>query len=279
MDDDRRAQITAALRRYRETVTRHSFTLLRTLVEAVEELPPPEYHSEETVQFLRLQTFDMCLGGSVSELIKSPRDLLSDDIRDELVRRTGLDGVSPREIDLEGREKYFAAVRARIAELNVEVAEFPPADLAYLCTLVAGISGPGLSYHHDSQQIEFVTALADADRVLADCVSVPVRYIKNEKYDAHAESPYNQLTWVWEDWEIAVAFQIGQAPFTGGSFALYCRKEDSAKQWKWRYGIHDGDWCSDVYDSVEDFLDYYAHFREQTTEEVLEYVRNEGLDG
>lgn len=109
------------------------------------------------------------------------------------------------------------------------MAEFPPADLAYLCTLVAGISGPGLSYHRDSQQIELVTALADAERVLEDCVSVPVRYNKDEKYDAHAESPYDQLSWVWEDWEIAVAFQIGQAPFPGGSFALYCRKENSGK--------------------------------------------------
>jgi hypothetical protein len=273
MDDERRAQITAALRRYRETVTRHSFTLVRALVEAVEEMPAPEYYSEETVQYLRLRELDLTLGGPVAEsgLVRSPRDLLRDDIRDEVVGLTGLDGVSPADMDLEGREKYFAAVRARIAELNVEVAEFPPADLAYLCTLVPGISGPGLRYHHDSQQIEFLTALEDADRVLEDFVMVPVRY------DAPAELPYHQLTWVWEDWEIAVAFQIGQAPFPGGSFALYCRKADSAKQWKWRYGIHDGDWCSDVYDSVEDFLDYYAHFRGQTTEEVLEYVRNASL--
>jgi hypothetical protein len=46
----------------------------------------------------------------------------------------GLDGVCHSEVDLKGREEYFAAVRARIAELNVEVVEFPPTDLAYLPT-------------------------------------------------------------------------------------------------------------------------------------------------
>jgi len=277
MDDERHAQISAALHRYRETVTRHNLTLLRTLVEAVEEKPAPKYRSEEEVQYLRLRMLDFSCG-PVSDLIKSPRDLLSDDIRDEVVSQTALDGVSPCENDLEEREKWFAAVRARIAEVNVEVAEFPPADLAYLCTLVSGIIGPGFFYHHLSQQIEFVTALADATSSLSGRVIVPVRYNENEKYDPRSESQCNPLRFLWEDWEIAVAFQIGEAPWPGGSFALYCRKEDSAKQWKWRYGLHDDGWYSDVYDSVEHFLDYYAHFREQTTEEVLEYVRNHSLE-
>jgi hypothetical protein len=39
-------------------------------------------------------------------------------------------------------------------------------------------------------------------------------------------------------------------------------------KWKWRYGVHDEDWCSDVYDIVEEFLGFYAHFKEQTEEGV-----------
>jgi hypothetical protein len=41
MNDGRHAEIAAALRQYRETVTQHSFSLLRTLVEPIEVLPPP----------------------------------------------------------------------------------------------------------------------------------------------------------------------------------------------------------------------------------------------
>jgi hypothetical protein len=105
-------------------------------------------------------------------------------------------------------------------------------------------------------------------------VGVPVRY--DEDGDEELEEKYDELTWIWTDWEVAVAFQFGEAPFSGGSFALYCRKEDN-KEWKWRYGIYDGDWCSDAYDSVEEFLDYYAHFREQTEEDVRKDVNRGGL--
>jgi hypothetical protein len=193
-------------------------------------------------------------------------------VRDELIRRAGLDGVVDLPVNLEERDEYFAAIQARIAGLNVEVAEFPPADLAYLCTVIDGITGPGLSYYRVSQQIEFVTCFREAD--LTGGVGVPVRYDESGDYDEGAE--YDQLTWVWVDWEIAVAFQIGQAPFTGGTFALYCRNEDN-EQWKWRYGVHDGDWCSDVFGSVEEFLGYYAHFREQTEEDVRKDVTRAGL--
>lgn len=267
MDDERRAKIEDALRRYRETVTQHNLSLLRALVEAVEALPPPPNCSETTAQGLRLRELDDELGFSVSELVESPRDLLSDDIRDEVVIRAGLDGLGRTEIDLEGREAYFAAVRARIAELNVEVAEFPPTDLAYLCTLVDGITGPGWGVHHLSQQIEFISSPREG---LEEHVGVPV---PNEEFDQDA---WPQLFGVWEDWEIAVAVKIGQAPFPGGCYALYCRNNDN-QQWKWRYGLNDGDWCSDIYGSVEDFLVNYAHFREQTEEEVRSDVEGAGL--
>ncbi|OIW32847.1 hypothetical protein CONLIGDRAFT_695032 [Coniochaeta ligniaria NRRL 30616] len=233
MDDERRASIEAALRRYRETVTQHSVSLLHTL---------------------------------------SPRDLLDDDVRDKVIRRTGMDGLGGRpEVNLKGREEYFAAIRTRIAELNVEVAEFPPADLAYLCTLTDGITGPGLPYERVSRQIEFLSPFEEGG--FGNSVGVPVRY--DEDGDEELSEKYDELTWIWTDWEVAVAFQFGGAPFTGGSLALYCRKD--GKEWKWRYGIYDDDWCSDAYDSVEEFLDYYAHFREQTEEEVRKDVNRGGL--
>lgn len=277
MDDERRAKINAALHRYRETVTQHNLSLVRTLVQLIEALPPPRNCSETTARILRVRELDRYLGGSISTWIKSPRDLLNDDIHDELIERAGLDGVHSLKPDLEAREKYFAAVRARILGLDVEVAEFPPADLAYLCTLVDGITGPGLPYNRVSQQIEFISRTGEG---LERDVGVPVRFDENEAWDESAgkSPPYDQLSFVWLDWEMAVAVQIGHAPFTGGSFAVYCRKEEN-EQWKWRYGVHDGDWCSDLYGTVEEFLDYYAHFREQTEDDIRRDVRGLVDDG
>jgi hypothetical protein len=40
---------------------------------------------------------------------------------------------------------------------TVVLAEFLLADLAYLCTLVGGIMGPGILYHHDAQQFAFIS--------------------------------------------------------------------------------------------------------------------------
>jgi hypothetical protein len=49
--------------------------------------------------------------------------------------------------------------------------------------------------------------------------------------------------------------------------------EDNEQQ-KWRYGVHDEDWRSDLYDSVEEFLNFYAHFNEQTEEGVWKDIRS-----
>lgn len=38
------------------------------------------------------------------------------------------------------------------------------------------------------------------------------------------------------------------------------------------YGVHDGEWGSDVYDDVESFLEFSAHFREETEEDVKKAI-------
>lgn len=268
MDEERRTKIATALHQYRETVSQHSLFLLRILVEGMEAEPLPPGVSASVAQTLRIEEFRQHhLPGAVPESVKSPRDLLNDDVRAELVRRARLDGVAHRPVNLKLREEYFAFIRTRIAEKNVEAAEFPPADLEYLCTLVSGITGPGLPKHHDAQQFDFISSIEDEElKYMIENVAVPIRDDGGERYNA--------LTYVWEDWEIAIAFKIGAGPRGwGGSFALYCRNEDN-EQWKWRYGVHDEDWCSDIYDSVEEFLGFYAHFREQTEESVRKNIRS-----
>jgi hypothetical protein len=55
---------------------------------------------------------------------------------------------------------------------------------------------------------------------MTEAVCVPVR---NDTGDGE----HNQLTWLWEEWEIAIAFKIGGGPRGwGGSYALYCKSGD-----------------------------------------------------
>jgi hypothetical protein len=267
MDFERRISIASALSRYRETVSQHSFFLLRALVESMEAQPLPPRFTESVAQTLHMKEFRRYLQGAVPASVQSPRDLLADDVRAEMIRLGGLDGVSHRPVDVEQRQESFAAVGARIAEKNVHVAEFPPADLEYLCTLVSAITGSGLPYNREAQQFAFVSSVEEQKlQDMLENVTVPIR-------DEGGEA-YNELTYVWEDWEIAVAFRIGGGPRSwGGSYALYCRN-DGNEQWKWRYGLHDEEWCSDIYDSVEEFLGFYAHFREQTEEDVKSGIRS-----
>jgi hypothetical protein len=266
MDEERRTNIATALHQYRETVTQHNFFLLRILVESMEEEPLPPHVSASVAEKLHVREFGRYLQCTVPESVKSPRDLLNDDVRAEFIRRARLDGVAHHPVNLKQREEYFASIQTRIAEKNVEVAEFPPADLEYLCTLVSGITGPGLPNHRRAQQFAFVSSIEDETlKYMLESVTVPIRDDEG--------GGYNELSDIWEDWEIAIAFKIGSGPRGwGGSYAIYCRNEDN-EQWKWRYGVHDEDWRSDVYDSVEEFLGFYAHFRETTEERVRKDIR------
>ena len=267
MNEERRTNIETALHQYRETVSQHNFFLLRKLVECMEEEPLPPQVSQRVADRLHVHEFVRHLQCQIPESIKLPRDVLNDDVRAELTRRARLDGVVHCPVNLEERKEYFAAIQTRIAEKNVEVAEFPPADLEYLCTLVSGVTGPGIGNHHAAQQFAFISTIRDETmKNILHSVAVPIRGDK--------EGEYTEWTDFWPDWEIAIRFRIGSGPRGwGGSCALYCRNEGN-KQWKWRYGIHDEDWCSDVYDSVEEFLGFYAHFRETTQEQVKKSTRS-----
>jgi hypothetical protein len=267
MNEERRTNIETALHQYRETVSQHNFFLLRILVECMEEEPLPPQVKPSVAEKLHVHEFGRHLQCTIPESVKSPRDVLNDDVRAELIRRARLDGVAHRPVNLEQREEYFASIQTRIVEKNVEVAEFPPVDLEHLCTLVSGVTGPGLGNHRAAQQFAFVSAIEDESmKHMLESVTVPIR--------GDEGGEYNEWTDIWTDWEIAIAFRIGSGPRGWcGSYALYCRNKGN-EQWKWRYGIHDEDWCSDVYNSVEEFLSFYAHFRETTEEQVRKSMRS-----
>lgn len=279
MDQERRTKIESALQQYRETVSQHNVMLIRAVVRGVEAQPAPSSYSEKNAQQLRIREICRVIQVNFPESI-TPRKLLDDhDVLAELIQRYHMDGVvGPNPNNLEQREEFFANIRENIPE-TFELDEFPPADLAYLCTLVSGITGPGIGHHRYAQQFDFISPVKDAEQLekKLEGVMVPIRI----DYSVWPLPPmefgvtYNQLTYTWEDWEIAVAFHIGgHGPRAGGGYALYCRHEEASDEpFKWRYGLQDETWGSDVYDSVENFLDFYAHHREQTEEEMTREIR------
>ncbi|QGI57950.1 hypothetical protein CEK26_000076 [Fusarium fujikuroi] len=264
MDQDQRNRIENALLRYRKAVLEHNLSLLRILIEEVEAQPAPTGYRDSAAQHLRVEAIREQV--VVPDSIKSTSEILDERFRDALISEGCLDGVSHGAVDLAGRREYFAGVQANIARKGVEVSEFPPADLEFLCSLVRGVTGPGLPFHREVSQFHFVTPLEFEEmEEMMKSVCIPIR-------DETGEEEYNSLTSIWEDWEISIAFKIGGGPRSwGGTYALYCRNDDH-EQWKWRYGVHDEEWYSDVYESVEDYLEFYTHFREQTEEELREDI-------
>ncbi|KAK5114079.1 hypothetical protein LTR85_010385 [Meristemomyces frigidus] len=267
MNEGRKPKIATALHQYRETVAQHNILRLRILADGMEAQSGPPHWSPGLAEKCRIEAFDrFYLMLPLPESVIAVRDLFNDDVRAELTRSRELDGVCHKPVDAEARAGCFAALRTRIVEMNVDaaaLAEFPPADLECLFTLVDSISGSGLPYYRQRQQLE---------------CEVPLRLDMSSDVALDARES-NELSWVWDEWEIAVAVQIGAQSddgFNGGGLALFCGNEDDPYhgQWKWRYGIRDcEESVSDVYDSVEDFLAFYAHFREQTEEQITKDIR------
>lgn len=145
MNQERREQIAAALRQYREMVLQHNLFLLCTLVEKVEAQPAPPNYLESVAQELRMQAINELI--EVPESIKLPRYVLDEGVISLLIWSASLEGVDNDPVDPSQRREYFAGLNAKIEERRVELAEFPPSDLEYPCTLVSGITGPGLPFH------------------------------------------------------------------------------------------------------------------------------------
>ncbi|RKK85004.1 hypothetical protein BFJ69_g1703 [Fusarium oxysporum] len=191
MNQERREQIAVALCQYREMVLQHNLFLLCTLVEKVEAQPAPPNCPESIAQELRMQAINKLI--EVPKSIKLRRDVFDEGVISLLISSASLEGVDDDPVDPSLRREYFAGLKAKIEERGVEVAEFLPSDLEYLCTLVSGIIGPGLPFYREASQFDFIALLRRGKiKDMIEAVGVPVRN------DA-GEGEHNQLTWLWEE--------------------------------------------------------------------------------
>lgn len=167
-----------------------------------------------------------------------------------------------------------------IPELHINPPHHPlhlPPEFLYLSTLARGISGPGLPHYRSMAQFSFLTDPAEALETLQNegaksRITVPVRNRPLGDLD------FSPLDLTWMEWEIAVGVKSGEGPRGGsGVWIVYCRRisrrggegEDGEFCWKLRYGIRDElDYESELFDSLEGFLAWYAHFNEQIGEKL-----------
>ncbi|GIZ46912.1 hypothetical protein CKM354_001001800 [Cercospora kikuchii] len=285
----RRESIDNALRHFRRTVLDQNLLALRILVEAaqqeVQALSPGlsneqieealEYHFECEYQ-ITYSTAKSLLEGSA----------------DDMIAVFCLEGVDHDPVDLSARDHWWASLWNVMKSSQQHIEPFPtglPQDMKYLTTLVSGITGGGLPYWREMQHPDFFKKV-DV-RLLESPVDhrkrICIPSLGNWQDVAAFQSkdvldPNNAVgyTWAIEDWDISVASNMSSWPekFSDGTFVLYCCRqqetEDShlVKTWDWRYGFQRGIFSSELFESVEEYLAWYAHWDEQTegnTESVL----------
>lgn len=280
LDTSRKASIQHALDQYRQTVFARNMSLLPILVDKIEAAKIPNSWDEQRVHKARMRAlnnyFAHTLGGDeIGDTISSLQDLLILTPTSRFAERFYLDGTSHKPVDLASVTDYFNRLRQTLrtqqsakdpALQDSEYPEEPPEDLEYLMSLVSSIVAPKMECDYGSRPSTFFpTESHDLE------VHAPVRIGHTEDTSLDVFDPYE---YAWEDWTIAVAINIGeQHPdwSPSGVHALYCspNTEGERKDWKWRYGITEKYYSSELYDSVEEFLlKFWLHFDEETDENV-----------
>lgn len=261
-----------ALDAFRERVLNDNVATLSHLLSRLENQASEEAseanRSDIETQAAILRTLTMTyLPGQLppSVNISRARDLLEvDNNRSLLAEHFHLDSVLTGDIDAEKIQHWFASVQNDLASLledsnyrsDLEGHNWPtalPSELQNLMTNVRGIIRPGLPYFDHFGTDFFVSGF---DNQSSEKVFSP--------------SGHDELTLVWPGWDVAAAVRLAKADMNPSTtLVLFCRdgNEDSSK-WAWRYGICDEEWCSELFNDIGTFLNWYATYGVPTEEDI-----------
>jgi hypothetical protein len=248
LDETRRESIRVALESYKHTVLEHNLSNLQIVVDGIESRSQAR---RDNMHMLAEYVLDENMNG----IATSPRGLLDPAVRTELVEKCDLDGIYHLPEDFpQDRKAWYAKVRGLLEERDATAGAFPPPDLEYLCTLVDGICGPGLPQHVFLQQYNMLD-IGESSRPFDD----DTVYI-GEALPAD---------WCLEHGDIELCVKIGRNEMHGwgGSYLLWCR-QSADDPWQWRYAAHADEEASDVYDTLEEYLAFYAHFNEDDEDDI-----------
>jgi hypothetical protein len=122
--------------------------------------------------------------------------------------------------------------------------EHLPQDFKYLCTLADDTCGNGLPMWHLTNGYDLLSVAENA-RPSA------IRAGVDQGASIHGVWP--------EPLEVLLTVQIGNGTNWGGSFMLWCRRPVE-ERCRWRYAAHKGEWATDLYDTIEEYLEFYANW-------------------
>ncbi|KAK4506059.1 hypothetical protein PRZ48_004024 [Zasmidium cellare] len=273
LSQERKSGIENALQKYRSRVLELNLHALEIAIQDIEQqdLSPEERLSEVFDGYgIRLDPED--------PTITAPRDFLSEDRRENLIRTNRLDGTTHGDVDLAGRNAWIENTERKIAAAERVADEVRPeglpADLKYLMTLVRGLCGPGLPqyrFYGELNQLKFLSSLDDADEDDEDERKTDSGWVAlpNTSEEVRSGQAKDGIFEDWGEgdttWRVAVAVCVGD-----GGFAVYCKDNDGDDEKNcWRYGLSDPKdvFMSELYDTIEEFLEFYAEFNKQSEED------------
>jgi hypothetical protein len=287
LDESRRASIRKALEKYQAECLKQNLRTLEIHMQTMrdegdQEIEDGNYTAEEVQRAIKKTFTNSIMRYEDVKILIAPEESA---VKSEMIKTFEMDGVSHDPVDLEMRKKWWDSIWAAIVNFkdDIPAEQFPPGlpdDLQYLSTLVNAVLSPGLDDWRETQHRDFIPPVDEHDlsQVGYGMVSVPCLgnwMDESRGFSDEDSNDYNNYfggQWCKDGWDIAVGVSTSCWPseFGGRSFMIYCRPQEEGGQWGWRYGYDDAkfDGRSKIFDSVEEYLGWYARYREQTPENI-----------
>lgn len=256
-----RAEVLAALDMYRSHIksqNRRNVELYVSYVEACS--PDPDFGTEEEIQESRMEFLEERVGISgLAEMgITSPAEVLAQ--WDTVAHLASLDGTHGRNEASPGHlDAYVSAIEKGLREKSREdvreTITFPD-ELRIVAEEVDGLSGPGFPMFMQHQ----LTFWSLGEPLRPDDLAVRVKTPE----ELEGETGLNH--WTPQGWTLAGGWNSGDGQ-DASCCVVYCRRPGE-DVWKWRYVVNRWEMGMEVFDSMSEFLAWYAHFREESLERL-----------
>lgn len=287
LSEPRRASIRLALEDFRKTILKQNFKTLRILVQAAEkqvEEASESGHSAEEIDEVCNDRFNWYLirWNDAKALLSSDTSQVE---LDGIISRISLDGIDHSPVDFRGRDQWWSSIWTAIIKHRHDIPQFPsglPEDVRYLSTLANAVLGAGLPYWREMKCRDFLAKLSGYDNGVEGKICIP--FLGNWQDETRSYRPEDTrnyhnaiVNWCMEGWEVSVAVNVTAWPigYLYGTFVVYCCRRSGeggsgsgGGNWQWRLGYQRDSFWSQLYDTVEEYLAWYAHYKEQTADNI-----------
>ncbi|KAH0432667.1 hypothetical protein CcaCcLH18_06243 [Colletotrichum camelliae] len=254
-------EIEAAVEVYRSHISEHNRRIVQVYVSLVADAEPEEgdFEDDEDINELRLEALHPICGMDLTDLVSTPREILTR--WEELCAVYDLDGTGtsgkPSEEEVALREEWHLLVEKNLKKSCLEEVRESiafPEEFRALAKSVNALTGPGLTELKSRHQASFLVgryAPPYAEGCAADMVKTP------EWLAEHVDG----------GWDCAAGWDAGSG-FRHAFYVVYYRRSaaqpdapGSPEPWGWRYFSSDPVNFG-VFDTIPEFLAWYSMYRE-----------------